>query len=863
MATKKKLLQAAAGSASGAGALNVEDLFSSNPYEGVGSSQVIDNGINLGQSYGSGGVFFPDVSGSYLKTATIPAISGAFTIELWFWSYDTDRAVWLIGKGTNENNFFMKTDYLTTSGSFYVNVAGTSLTYTSMGWDPDGWNHLALVRDASNNIGVFLNGTRKGSLTSISGTLTSETYNIGTIGGGTSPSGGYEPHYGYMSAVRISDTARYDPTQTSYTVPTSNFTSDSNTILLVGQGEDPMVDQSSNSYAIEIVNQTPFETTVGPYDADDAGEGGLVWIKNRGTTDNHLLYDTERGVNFYVKSNSTDAEASVASLSSFNESGFTISGGAGYINTAANNYSSWTWRKARKFFDVVKYTGDGVNPKTISHNLGAVPGMITVKALDNATSNGAWKTYHRLLNGGTNPTDKVIQLNVADEETTSGAVSAFTSTPTSTTFSVGTDLNTSGQEYIAYIWAHNDGDGNFGPDGNLDIIKCGGFAGNGTTFNNINVGFEPQWVMIKNITSGSSNWNTFDTTRGAPTGQNDFYLAANNNLSEGQLEAVSITPTGFIIKNSNAYINGSGRNYIYLAIRRGQTATPTKSQDVFDIQKNFLVDYSSSGFPVDMVLGRSSLQVDNWRNFNRKFGTQFIEANTDTNQTALPAGQVKWDSNTGFYQETDGTPNIWYQWKRAPNFFDVVEYSGNSTNRTIEHSLGQIPKMMWVKRLSAVNNWKTYHYSAGASNSMELNTNVGLESNGNVLWNSTDPTDSVFSLGAASDVNGSGNNYICYLFGELDGISKIGTIAATGVDQTIDCGFTNGARWVLWKQSDGTNNWGVTDVVSGFTSSSTNYFLLSDSNARGTATLIKPHSSGFIFGSAFTNGTNYIFYAIA
>ena len=56
MATKKKMLQAAAGNASGGGepGLNVEDVFSTYLYEGNSSSQVIENGINLGQSFGSG-----------------------------------------------------------------------------------------------------------------------------------------------------------------------------------------------------------------------------------------------------------------------------------------------------------------------------------------------------------------------------------------------------------------------------------------------------------------------------------------------------------------------------------------------------------------------------------------------------------------------------------------------------------------------------------------------------------------------------------------------------------------------------------------------------------------------------------------
>jgi len=85
MATKKKLLQAAAGSAGGAGGLGVEDVFSTFLYEGNGGSQVIENKINLGQSYGSGSVKFDGVD-DYMS---VPASTdfefgtGNFTVEAW------------------------------------------------------------------------------------------------------------------------------------------------------------------------------------------------------------------------------------------------------------------------------------------------------------------------------------------------------------------------------------------------------------------------------------------------------------------------------------------------------------------------------------------------------------------------------------------------------------------------------------------------------------------------------------------------------------------------------------------------------------------------------------------------------------
>ena len=51
MATKKKLLQAAAGAAGGAG-LDIDEVFSTHLYDGSGSAQTITNGIDLSNEGG-------------------------------------------------------------------------------------------------------------------------------------------------------------------------------------------------------------------------------------------------------------------------------------------------------------------------------------------------------------------------------------------------------------------------------------------------------------------------------------------------------------------------------------------------------------------------------------------------------------------------------------------------------------------------------------------------------------------------------------------------------------------------------------------------------------------------------------------
>ncbi len=111
--------------------------------------------------------------------------------------------------------------------------------------------------------------------------------------------------------------------------------------------------------------------------------GGLVWLKNRerSTYASHMLFDTERGSTKYILSDSNAAEATSGSgtgINTFNNNGFSLQGNGYGSNRDTEQLSSWTFRKAKGFFDIVTYTGNG-SARTIAHKLGCVPRMITIK----------------------------------------------------------------------------------------------------------------------------------------------------------------------------------------------------------------------------------------------------------------------------------------------------------------------------------------------------------------------------------------------------------------------------------------------------------------------------------------------------
>ena len=603
---------------------------------------------------------------------------------------------------------------------------------------------------------------------------------------------------------------------------------------------------------------------------DLSGEGGLVWIKLRNSASNNELYDTERGATYSICTNITNAAITrTTGLTSFNSNGFTLGSGT---NVNANNYdvASWTFRKAPKFFDVVTYTGNSTAGRTVSHNLGSVPGCIIVKR---TSSSQNWAVYHR---GNTSaPETDVLYLNSTDATTDLG--SAWNDTaPTSTEFTLGDQIgvNANGETYVAYLFAHNDGDGEFGPDGDADIIKCGSYTGTGSAGNFIDLGFEPQWLLVK-ATNSNQNWEVFDNMRGTPTGGNSAELFPNTSSAErSAFEIFNFTPTGFETVTTLDETNTSGYNYIYIAIRRG-TKVPESATDVFDVETytgNATANRKfTTGFAIDTNLilerdgglgGMGSRLIDGMH----------MTSSTDVSYDSL-TDWIDYDYNDGFELPTaygqsnsNGDSYVTYSWQRRPNFFDVVAYTGTGSARTVSHNLGVAPEMMWVKRRDFAKDWQVYHSALSATKFLRLNT-TEAEATSTLRWNDTAPTDTQFTLGTIDTVNASGGTYIAYLFASLDGVSKVGSYTGTGAAQNIDCGFSSGARFVLIKRTDSTSPWWLWDSERGIVSGAEPFFDL-NSNAGETTGIdwLDPYSLGFSLPASGNNNVSsasYIFYAIA
>ena len=880
---------------------DVDDVFSTFVYSGNSDTQTIDNGIALADGLG-GGTSTQFGTGDYLSklfsAGQLAADSKTFTLSVWFyWTGSTSQTIFDVPVFNVQCNV-PAGNIITISGfsDSYATILGFSSTNKVV---KNQWNHLLVSMDLSDSSKrhVYLNDA------SYAGSYT--TYNNTNIGfgeaGTTTISSSSATFHGRLAHLFF-DTTYRDFSVTSNRRTFIDANGGSTSVSTLTALNPPIYFPMTTGYSVGenegtagdfTVNGSPTIVSYGTVYQSNYGQGGMIWIKSRtnpGSGHFHHLVDSVRGQSsgFYkaLYTNTDNPEnqypsSSNGGVSSFNSSGFTVAKGSNsnyFLNLTNYDYVSWTWRKAAGFFDIQSWTGTG-SARTISHNLGSVPGAIIVKR-SSATED--WNMFHRSL-GNT----KYLQMNGTGQAGTSGTsggqANLWNNTdPTSTEFSIGTHdrVNTNGETYIAYIFAHHNNDGEFGPTASDDIIKCGSYNGNGQSAGvSVDLGFEPQWVFLRR--SDASGWYApiIDDIRGMVSGQNDAIIYANDPGAESSTNSIEPTATGFkAVDTSNSNVNGS--TWVYIAIRKGPLATPTAALDVFDVQT--YTGQNSAGYKIttNFVMDANITQGRDGK--PACLGARLIDGMHETSSTAVNyTGLVDWinyDHNDGFdignyaYNNNNGVSYVSVSWKRAPSYFDVVPYQGTgSAGFTFNHNLGVKPEMIWVKNIGASEYWAVYHkdLNGGTNPShyfLKLN-GTDAETDYNEIWNDTEPTATQVTVGQQGVVNSSSYSHIAYLFATVAGVSKVGSYTGNGSTQNIDCGFTSGARFVLIKKISATGHWVYFDSARGIVAGNDPRLKLNNQDAEVTSyDDIDTYSAGFTLNNVAlcnTNGASYIFYAVA
>jgi len=305
-----------------------------------------------------------------------------------------------------------------------------------------------------------------------------------------------------------------------------------------------------------------------------------IWGKRRDSTGHHTLFNSVIGITKGLETTNTNAEFTSSDYyTAFGSDGFTIAAGSsGAGNGSGQTAVQWCWKAGTAFsndasstsigsidsagsvndtagFSICAYTGVS-SAGTIKHGLSTAPSMIIFK---NRSASNGWITYHH--KNTSSPETDYLELHSTNATADLNTIMADT-LPTTSVFSIGTEGAVGGgntNNFIAFIFSERKG-----------YSKFGSYVGNANddgTF--VYTGFKPAFVMIKNTSAGSTDWYMYDNKRGGPAAtiygnNNKYFLKANTNAAEAN-ETFDMLSNGFKIRITNAFLNGDGNTFIYMA----------------------------------------------------------------------------------------------------------------------------------------------------------------------------------------------------------------------------------------------------------------------------------------------------------
>jgi len=341
-------------------------------------------------------------------------------------------------------------------------------------------------------------------------------------------------------------------------------------------GNLPLEDAINPAQTDDDYPQKLFNTII--YTGDNGGsfttgfQPDLVWVKRRDGDQSHGLWDSSRGTTKVLNSDESGAEGTSSGLTSFDSTGYTM---GTYYNQTGNTYVSWSWRANGGSasnsdgatsstvqaapgggFSIVTYTGfaGSSGTSTVGHGMGVAPNMIIHKS--RSRESGWWTAAPGLFSSQSH----FIDMNGTGQPTDLSSYGTI-SAPTSSVFSInGVDgIGGESATYVAYCFANIEG-----------FCKVGTYAGNGSTDGTfIYTGFKPKFGLFKRTNRSGDYWYIIDPVRNPFNGPGSLLLNPDRGVGESgnaTTDVIDILSNGFKFRTSGSGLNGSGGEWIWLAM---------------------------------------------------------------------------------------------------------------------------------------------------------------------------------------------------------------------------------------------------------------------------------------------------------
>jgi hypothetical protein len=768
-------------------------------------------------SYGQNGFYLPFKSDALTyqvgpfngSTQTLTAagntafdLTGDFCIETWMYptSVPDPTGIWSLQPSSGGSGIRLTYEasqircaLISGVGTLYTELNGPSLPLNM-------WHHVAVTRSGS-AFKMFINGVVVASATNTGWAGTSSPLIIG----GARNYGSGSPFYftGVLSNFRI--VKGYPVYTSNFIPPTSPLAAIPGTSILTCQSAT-IVDNGPNAITISNNNTVSTAQTIPWLALDNSGNGNNYAPQGP--------ISVTPGVNFDLM---VDSPTNV--FTSATDVGGVVSG----------NYCTWNANHKSQYMSILDSA-----LKTIGN--GGANDWIAQYATMSAQAGGKWYWEYVCFPNSNSSQGFCKMIGMVPP----------TAVPTNTYIgnaSYGYALWVpDGSGGTAFNKRYNGTNTTLGSNYALvngDVIQVAYDALNGQIW----FGKNNTWFEGNPSAGTGASYTGIDTSVQWLPAINEWYAAAMaNNFTQtnfGQRPFAYTPPTGFKSLNTT-----------------NMQALGTSSVGKAAIQANKWMDVSLyGGTSSTLTVTNSGFQPDLiWIKRRTAAGDHALldvargpSATLASNSTDVEANQVFTvvPNSTGFtINSSDNLVNgstlgyVAWQWKQSPSSgLNIIPYTGTGVARSISHNLGVAPRMMMIKRRDTAANWIVYHSSISTpqDNFLYLNS-TSTAINAGVVFNSSNPSSSVFTVGTDATTNANGGTYIAYLFAEVPGFSKIGSYTGNGnVDGTfVYTGFK--PRFILIRSTTDIESWVLLDSERGKINTVSDNLLANVSNAANDVT---------------------------